>query len=106
MISWSQLGVYQTLSQVPPEKLAGTDAVRQLSALVEKPKLMHTLETYLELAGDAKRAAEQLNLHRASLYYRLNRIEQALGIDLKNGDDRLAIHLALKALRLSRGDRI
>ena len=81
-------------------ELEATDADRRLTALLERPELVHTLETYLELAGDAKRAAEQLNLHRASLYYRLNRIEEVLGIDFKNGDDRLAVHLALKALRL------
>jgi DNA-binding PucR family transcriptional regulator len=46
-------------------------------------------------------AAEQLALHRASLYYRLKKIEDIVGIDLRSGDDRLAAHLSLKALRLA-----
>jgi DNA-binding PucR family transcriptional regulator len=68
--------------------------------LADKPELLQTLEVYLDLAGDAKHAAERLALHRASLYYRLRRIEETAGIDLKSGTDRLAAHLAVKALRL------
>jgi DNA-binding PucR family transcriptional regulator len=60
-----------------------------------------TLETYLELAGDARATAEALSLHRATLYYRLNRIEEITGARLKTGDDRLALHLGLRLARLS-----
>jgi sugar diacid utilization regulator len=100
VVGWPQLGAYQVLSLISPPDLGGSDADRRLEALLSKPDLVLTLETYLEFAGDAKRTAEQLNLHRASLYYRLNRIEEVLAIDLKRGDDRLALHLALKTLRL------
>jgi hypothetical protein len=96
---WAQLGVYQTLAQLAPE-YEPTDADQRLESLLEKRDLVLTLETYLDVAGDAKRAAEQLNVHRASLYYRLNRIEEILSIDLKQGGDRLMVHLALRMLRL------
>ena len=41
-----------------------------------------------------------LNLHRSSLYYRLDRIAQLLGSDLSDGLVRLDLHLALKSRRL------
>jgi sugar diacid utilization regulator len=63
--------------------------------------LVDTLETYLELAGDARATAEALTLHRATLYHRLNRIEKLTGARLKTGDDRLALHLGLRLARLS-----
>ena len=63
--------------------------------------LVDTLEAYLDLAGDAKATAEALTLHRATLYYRLNRIEEITGARLKTGDDRLALHLGLRLARLS-----
>ena len=44
--------------------------------------------------------AEALFLHRASLYYRLQRIEELTGASLKSGSDRLALHLGLKLARL------
>jgi sugar diacid utilization regulator len=100
VVGWSQLGIYQTLSLIPTEELGTSDTDHRLATLVSKPDLLLTLETYLDVAGDVKRAAEQLNLHRASLYYRLQRIEETLGMDLKRGEDRLMLHVALKALRL------
>jgi DNA-binding PucR family transcriptional regulator len=55
-----------------------------------------TLETYLDHGCDTKLTAEELFLHRASLYYRLQRIEELTGASLKSGTDRLALHLSLK----------
>lgn len=74
-----------------------------LEALLDLPgaaPLLRTLETYLELAGSAQATAEALHLHRTSLYYRLQRVELLAGTDLKNGTERLALHLALKVARI------
>ena len=100
-VGWEQLGVFGLLASVPPDELGRLALVEPLRQLRDKPELLHTLEVYLDLAGDAKRAAERLALHRASLYYRLHRIEELLAIDLKSGTDRLAVHVALKAARLT-----
>jgi DNA-binding PucR family transcriptional regulator len=59
-----------------------------------------TLETYLDLAGDAKASAERLSLHRGTLYYRLRKAERIAGVDLRSGGDRLALHLGFKLARL------
>jgi DNA-binding PucR family transcriptional regulator len=53
------------------------------------------------LAGNAHATAARLNLHRTSLYYRLQRIETLARTDLRNGTERLCLHLALKLARLS-----
>ncbi len=42
-----------------------------------------------------------MNLHRTSLYYRLQRVEQLAGTNLKDGNERLSLHLALKVARLT-----
>jgi DNA-binding PucR family transcriptional regulator len=55
-----------------------------------------TLESYLDHACDTKLTAEALFLHRASLYYRLQRVEELTGASLKNGADRLTLHVGLK----------
>ena len=72
-----------------------------LLGLPEAAPLLRTLETYLELAGSAQATAEALHLHRTSLYYRLQRVELLAGTDLKDGTERLALHLALKVARAS-----
>ena len=55
---------------------------KPLVAMLRDPAhapLVDTLEAYLDRAGDAKATAEALSLHRATLYYRLNRIEEITG---------------------------
>jgi len=50
--------------------------------------------------GSPRESSTRLNLHRSSLYYRLDRISQLLGSDLSDGLVRLDLHLALKSRRL------
>ncbi|HVV76683.1 MAG TPA: helix-turn-helix domain-containing protein [Mycobacteriales bacterium] len=103
VVAWSELGIYRTLSQLPPDQLT-TDALHPgfLSLIADSnDELLSTLECFLDLAGDVKAAAEQLRIHRTSLYYRLSKIEDRARVDMSNGGDRLALHLSLKVARLA-----
>jgi GAF domain-containing protein len=101
---WSALGIYRALLQFPLDHLKANVLHPGLIALLRDSAhddLVGTLERFLDLAGSAKRTAADLNLHRATLYYRLRRIEQIVGVDLEDGNDRLALHLSLKLARLA-----
>jgi sugar diacid utilization regulator len=98
--SWDELGAYRTIARFPPDTALHPGLVTLLGDPANAP-FVDTLEAYLDLAGDAKATAEALSLHRATLYYRLNRIEEITGARLKTGDDRLALHLGLRLARLS-----
>ncbi|TYB57487.1 PucR family transcriptional regulator [Nonomuraea sp. PA05] len=63
-------------------------------------QLAVTLEAFLDNAGDVQLTAEQMFVHRTTLYYRLQRIEELTGVQLASGEDRLAFHLGLKVARL------
>jgi len=96
---WDALGPYRVLAQLAPD--AEPDellhpGLPQLFELQSKESLVATLETYLDHGCDTKLTAEELFLHRASLYYRLQRIEELTGANLKSGADRLTLHLSLK----------
>jgi hypothetical protein len=94
--SWEALGAQRLLAHVDaPAALA--DAPPRVLRLLEDEHatLRTTLQTYLDLAGDVKATADALSLHRAGLYYRLNRIAQLTGLDLRRGDDRLLAQLVL-----------
>ena len=54
----------------------------------------------LDAGGDVAAAAKALHVHRATLYRRLERVEELTGLDLTNGDDRLYAHLSLRLQRL------
>ena len=58
--------------------------------------LLHTLRTYFRCNGNAIEAARTLFLHRNSLQYRLDRIEEVLECDLRDPHTRLALNLAVE----------
>jgi hypothetical protein len=99
---WRDLGVFRTLVQLPEE--AGESAldprVGSLFAAGDED-LVRTLETYLDLGCDVKATSARLHLHRATLYYRLEKVERLTGANLRDGNDRLAVHLGFKLARLA-----
>ncbi|MEV4756894.1 helix-turn-helix domain-containing protein [Micromonospora sp. NPDC049559] len=104
VVSWSGLGIYRVLSRLDGARLDVGGVHPGLERLLRgeaNQVLLETLEVYLDLAGNAHATAEALRLHRATLYYRLQRVEQLAGTDLKDGNERLCLHLALKLGRLT-----
>ncbi|MET8829660.1 helix-turn-helix domain-containing protein [Streptomyces sp. NPDC004610] len=95
---WTSIGPYRLLTALPPDA-ARDPAVAALLAPAHRD-LVRTAETYLDRAGQAARTAAELGIHRQTLYYRLSRVEQLTGLDLDDGEDRLLLHMALKARRL------
>ncbi|WP_186526281.1 PucR family transcriptional regulator [Leekyejoonella antrihumi] len=104
VVPYSRLGVYALLAKLPPHELAEGihPGVRPLLDPDSTHRdLIETVQVYLDNAADAQRTAAELHIHRATLYYRLRRIEDLSGLDLSRGDDRLAIHLSLKLAQLT-----
>ncbi|MCA2211912.1 PucR family transcriptional regulator [Jidongwangia harbinensis] len=102
--SWASLGVWRLLSMVDEQQVDVPEVHPGLLRLLNADGgrvLAQTLETYLDLAGNAHATAERLRLHRTTLYYRLQRVEQLAGTNLKDGNERLTLHLALKLAQLS-----
>ncbi|WP_344015142.1 helix-turn-helix domain-containing protein [Streptomyces thermospinosisporus] len=95
---WASIGPFRLLTALPPQA-AQDPAVTPLLSPAHY-ELAHTAEVYLDCAGQAGRTAAELGIHRQTLYYRLSRIEQLTGLDLDDGEDRLLLHMALKANRL------
>lgn len=98
---WRTLGAFRALVQIPPGERCDSSLDPRLDKLLAADgELARTVETYLDLGGDAGRTAMRLNVHRATLYYRLNKAEQLTGANLHDGNDRLALHLGFKLARL------
>jgi sugar diacid utilization regulator len=103
VVHWRDLGVFRALAQLPNAEAVRTALDPRVAALLRSgdEPVVSTLEAYLDLAGDAKATAEHLHLHRGTLYYRLEKAQRLSGIDVRNGYDRLALHLGLKLARLA-----
>ncbi|MET9699446.1 helix-turn-helix domain-containing protein [Streptomyces sp. NPDC006529] len=99
---WSQIGPYRMLAALAAAPgLARDDPAARALLEPAHAELARTAEVYLDCAGQAGRTATALGIHRQTLYYRLARVEKLTGLDLDAGEDRLLLHMALKASRLS-----
>ncbi|MFG2971379.1 PucR family transcriptional regulator [Streptomyces sp. NPDC048331] len=96
---WAAIGPYRMLATLAADPV-DDPAARTLLAPTHR-ELARTAEIFLDCAGQAGRAAAALGIHRQTLYYRLARVEQLTGLDLDEGEDRLLLHMALKASRLA-----
>jgi hypothetical protein len=103
VVAWEGLGPWRQLVRIPLDERADAAvpaALRVLAARADGSRLLETLTTYLDLAGDIPRTAARLHVHRTSLYARLRRIERVTGADLRDGDQRLDLHMGLRLMQL------
>ncbi|MEL6404007.1 MAG: helix-turn-helix domain-containing protein [Chloroflexota bacterium] len=62
--------------------------------------LLRTLNGFFESNGNLAQAAKDLDVHRNTLVYRLDRISELTDLDLNDSDNRLILHLSLKIQRV------
>jgi sugar diacid utilization regulator len=67
---------------------------------VSDADLVRTVETYFEFGGNSARIAEALFIHVNTLYQRLARVDQILGVFWRRGEHSLQVHLALRLSKL------
>jgi purine catabolism regulator len=69
----------------------------ETSDTARRSEFVRTLEAFLRAGGNHMRAARDLNVHRNTLIYRLERIQELLGgANLEDPEMRLNVQLALK----------
>lgn len=66
-----------------------------------KGELVRTLEAFFDADGSVKLAGEALFAHPHTVSYRLKQIEKLTGWSLREAEDKLRLHLALRAHRLA-----
>ncbi len=98
---FGELGIYRLLFHLQDAEDVHAFYKEVLGPLLEYDRrtdneLVVTLETYFACNGNLSEAARQLHLHRNSLLYRLERIQEVLQTNLENADTRLSLQVALK----------
>ncbi len=99
------LGVYQLILGLSDREKLVSFCERTLGDLRDYDHRQHadlitTLEAFFACHGNLSQTAELLFVHRNTLLYRMNRINEIAQIDLDRPETRLALHLALTIRRL------
>ena len=104
---YGDLKLYQLLLALKEHNLDNMSRFYQdaLGPLVEhdnrkQSDLIRTLNGFFEANGNLAKAAQDLDVHRNTLVYRLERIAELTELDLDDSDNRLILHLALKTQRV------
>jgi PucR family transcriptional regulator, purine catabolism regulatory protein len=98
-LRYDDLGVLRMLlplSDAPPLRDFAQETLALLLANDAQGHLVATLESFFATNGNTFQAAQRLGLHRNTLTYRLNRIQELLGVSLDDPEVRLSLHIALK----------
>lgn len=105
---FDELGLLHWLHALPPEMLAENAYAHRLQLLADHDRthdgqLVRTLDVFLECEGNGVRAAQRLYIHRHTLKYRLQRIEEICDVDLDSPLCKLNLRTALILRRVRSG---
>lgn len=105
LVDFHSLGVFQLLGQIediPAVRAFGEQVIGPLVKYDEEHRssLVQTMDAYFAHHGNISQTAESLFIHRNTLLYRLDRIQELTEQNLNQADMRLAMHLALKLWQL------
>lgn len=94
--SWDDLGSWRLIVEAP-DTLSVSDLHPSAQILLEpaNEELLITARALLDGSGDVTTTAKELFIHRTTLYYRMDRILELTGVDLRNSNDRMRLQLAL-----------
>ncbi len=99
-------GIQRLISEVRASVTAGrvaSEILEPLNSLANRDASLETLNAWLEERGSLKAAALRLHLHPNAVAYRINKISDALNIDLSDADTRFALQLACRVALANQG---
>ena len=105
ILHYDDLGLYRILSFDGLQGELVEFCSDTIKPLVEYDKannseLVKTLKIYFQCDGNMKKISEKMYMHYNTIIYRIQKIKDITGIDLENGDSRLNLEIALKAMEL------
>lgn len=105
VVHFDDLDVYKVLLNVSDKRILKSFALKYLQPLIDYDKqygsdLITTLEAYLKNDKKISQTADELFVHRNTVRYRIDRINDILGVDLEDGEMLFNIYFSLKALNV------
>ena len=100
-LSYGKLGIGRLIYQLPMslcEMYIREVFGEQIPQILEDEEAMSTIAKFFENNLNISETARQLFVHRNTLVYRLERIEKAIGLDIRKFDDAMTFRIAVMVL--------
>lgn len=96
---FEDLGIYNLLMSITDKEIFKDYYNDTLGELIEYDKnndsnILEVLKYYLENNGSVQKTAEHFYVHRNSINYRLNKVQDILDMDISDLDNRIQLRLA------------
>jgi carbohydrate diacid regulator len=100
-ISYGKLGIGRLIYQLPMslcQMFIKEVFGEQIPDILEDEEAMSTINKFFENNLNISETARQLYVHRNTLVYRLERIEKAIGLDIRTFDDAMTFRIAVMVI--------
>ncbi len=101
--TYDKLGIYEILIGLTADEHVQSYADTLLSPLLQSAtkELLDTLQMYLNENGNVTKTSEKLFIHRRTLTYRLQKIQELLNVNMDDAEIRFILQFCLKIKQLS-----
>ena len=100
-ISYGKLGIGRLIYQLPMslcEMFIKEVFGDKVPEILDDEEAMSTINKFFENSLNISETARQLYVHRNTLVYRLERIQKAIGLDIRNFDDAMTFRIAVMVI--------
>ena len=100
-ISYGRLGIGRLIYQLPMslcEMFVKEVFGDEIPDILDDEEAMSTINKFFENNLNISETARQLYVHRNTLVYRLERIEKAIGLDIRTFDDAMMFRIAVMVI--------
>ena len=100
-ISYGRLGIGRLIYQLPMslcEMFVKEVFGDEIPDILDDEEAMSTINKFFENNLNISETARQLYVHRNTLVYRLERIETAIGLDIRTFDDAMMFRIAVMVI--------
>lgn len=103
VVTIDEIGVFSLFARVDVDSRLTEDLSLILGPLNDLPvPLLETLDAYVHSGFSVDEAARRLHIHPNTLRYRIRRLRECLGMDLRHADQRFLLELSLRVKKLLR----
>ena len=97
VFAYRNLLLERFLNEVAPDMSAQYNAMifNRKTARLFNEEMVHTIETFFDNSLNLSETARKLYIHRNTLVYRLEKVQRAIGLDLRNFDDAVTFKMMM-----------